>query len=90
EKAAEGVYGFKVDLHFSADGRSYTLTRECKPIVESPTGDEDYAVEHFLECDGVVLGPEQTESELGRLLPEQVSRFFLFDGELLQVRRPSQ
>ena len=34
--------------------------------------------------DGTVLGPEQGASELARIMPKTVSRFFLFDGELLQ------
>ena len=31
-----------------------------------------------------MLGPHQAEAELKRILPEQIARFFLFDGELLQ------
>lgn len=41
-------------------------------------------VDYFLERDSCVLGPQQAEAELKRILPEQISRFFLFDGELLQ------
>lgn len=86
EQAASGKFGFKVQLDFAQDGHEYTLTRCCRPRsgVSVPTSDEDYLVEHYLEKDRSVLGPQQAEAELKRILPEQISRFFLFDGELLQ------
>jgi DNA sulfur modification protein DndD len=86
EQAAQGRFGFQVQLDFREDEHEYKLTRSCKarPGVRTPTCDEDYAVDHYLERDGDVLGPNQAEAELKRILPEQISRFFLFDGELLQ------
>ena len=84
EEAAVGKYGFQVELEFSSGGHDYKLTRTCRARVTTPTSDADYQVDHFLECDGDVLGPEQASTELARILPEQISRFFLFDGELLQ------
>lgn len=84
EQAAAGNYGFKVELEFSADGHDYRLTRVCSARVSEPTSDDDYQVEHYLARDGTVLGPDQSKAELKRILPEQISRFFLFDGELLQ------
>ncbi|MCZ2153977.1 MAG: AAA family ATPase [Bryobacterales bacterium] len=86
EQAAIGKFGFQVQLEFSESGRAYKLTRACRlrdPGV-SPSGDDDYIVDYYLERDGGVLGPQQAEAELRRILPEQISRFFLFDGELLQ------
>jgi len=86
EQAAVGKYGFQVQLEFSESNRLYKLTRVCRvrePLVP-PSGDDDYVVDYFLERGGQVLGPQQAESELRRILPEQISRFFLFDGELLQ------
>ena len=85
EQAAAGRYGFEVVLTFQADGLQYRLTRSCRPrsgVV--PEQDSDYQVEHFLEREGEVLGPGQATSELERIMPEQIARFFLFDGELLQ------
>lgn len=86
EEAARGKYGFLVQLDFRHEGRDYKLTRTChtKKGISSATGDDDYAVDYFVERDGTVLGPQQAEAELKRILPEQISRFFLFDGELLQ------
>ena len=86
ERAAEGVYGFEVRLAMTHDGHSYRLTRTYRlgPGVTEPTSEADYSQSYFLERDGHILGPQQSETELRRILPEQISRFFLFDGELLQ------
>lgn len=84
EQAASGIYGFMVELEFNANGHSFKLTRKCAAKSDKPAIDDDYRVEHYLERDGTVLGPDQTQAELERILPEQISRFFLFDGELLQ------
>ena len=84
EQAAEGIYGFKIDLNFESQGSRYKLTRECRATVNDPQDDSDYVVEAYLEKDGDVLGPDPAKGELATILPEQVSRFFLFDGELLQ------
>lgn len=86
EQAANGKFGFQVQLEFTDDDHKYKLTRSCHPRggVTSPSNDEDYLVDYYLERDGSVLGPQQAEAELKRILPEQISRFFLFDGELLQ------
>lgn len=86
EQAASGKYGFQVQLEFTDDNHEYKLTRSCHPRegITSPHNDEDYLVDYFLEKNSSVLGPQQAEAEIKRILPEQISRFFLFDGELLQ------
>jgi DNA sulfur modification protein DndD len=82
----KGKYGFKVVLAFEHEGSKYELTREHRPRpgVKAPQTDLDYQQEYYLTKDGNVLGPDQRDSELARIMPETVSRFFLFDGELLQ------
>ncbi len=62
------------------------LTREHKPRsgVTTPQSDIDYQQDIYLKKDSSVLGPDARNSELARIMPEAVSRFFLFDGELLQ------
>ena len=85
EQAAAGQYGFGVVLQFKNHGCQYSLTRSCRPrpgVV--PEQDDDYQVEHFLQRDGDVLGPGEARSEMERIMPERIARFFLFDGELLQ------
>lgn len=86
ESAAEGRYGFKVTLCFECEGSSYELTRQCslKPGVTKPKTDNDYDEKQFLRKDNNAVGPDDATRFLGRVMPEKVSRFFLFDGELLQ------
>ena len=85
EQAAAGRYGFEVVLQFQNDGSQYRLTRSCRPRTGVvPEQHSDYDVKHFLQRDGEVLGPGQATAEIERIMPEQIARFFLFDGELLQ------
>ncbi len=86
EEATLGHHGFKVILTFQHDGASYELTRECRlrKSVASPQSDSDYEQLCFLQRNGAALGPDEANDELVRIMPESVSRFFLFDGELLQ------
>jgi len=82
----KGKFGLKVVLEFEHEGSNYQLTREHRPraAIKVPQADIDYQQESFLRKDGTVLGPDAGTSELARIMPETVSRFFLFDGELLQ------
>jgi DNA sulfur modification protein DndD len=86
ESAASGKYGFHVVLAFEQNGDAYQLTRECRvrPGIARPMSDVDYIEESFLTKNGSAMGPDEATLELGRIMPETVSRFFLFDGELLQ------
>jgi DNA sulfur modification protein DndD len=80
------TYGFKVVLEFEHEASLYELTREHKPRVGvgEPQSDLDYQQDYFLRKDGDVLSPDARDAALARIMPETVSRFFLFDGELLQ------
>ena len=79
-----GKYNFKVVLRMLHDGRKYELTRQysVRQGVTIPTKNDDYIQDVFLKADGHFL--PNTEHELAMIMPEDVSRFFLFDGELLQ------
>ena len=82
--AVEGKYGFSVSLGFVSEGQEYELVRECVPLIDTPTEDNHYREDLLLRQGVSVLGPQEREVVLARVLPAQVSRFFLFDGELLQ------
>ena len=86
EAAKEEVFGFSVKLHFVNNDRQYVLTRNLVPKrgIALPNNENDYVEEFFLKRDDVMLGPEERDREISQIMPEQVSRFFLFDGELLQ------
>jgi len=79
-----GKYDFKVVLKMLHDGKRYELTRQysVRPGVTIPSKNDDYVQDVFLKVDGHF--PPNKEHELAMIMPEDVSRFFLFDGELLQ------
>lgn len=81
---ADGVFGFDVSLTFDYDGCEYELVRECKPIVGSPSKDDDYRQDVLLRRGTSALGPHERERALQQIFPSEIARFFLFDGELLQ------
>lgn len=80
----DGQYGFNVALTFDYDGQEHELVRECRPRVKAPTNDDDYAQTVMLRRGNSPLGPQEREKALQQIFPKEVSRFFLFDGELLQ------
>lgn len=86
EGRAEGKYDFKVVLKMQNDGKHYELTRQY--IVRSgkikPTVNDDYEEKVFLKEEGSLLSPDARDHVLNQIMPHEVSRFFLFDGELLQ------
>ncbi len=79
-----GKYDFKIVLKMLLDGKRYELTRQysVRSGVTVPSRNDDYVQDVFLKVDGHF--PPNKEHELAMIMPEEVSRFFLFDGELLQ------
>lgn len=86
EAAAEGDFNMEVRVRYEADGHIYDLRRRAnrKDHVAIPSRPEDMPSSCSLQKDSMVVTGNQVESEINRHVPEQVSRFFLFDGELLQ------
>lgn len=86
DAAAKGDYRLQVGLRFEEDGHEFDLRRAAslRELVVTPRGERDFRVEVSMRKDGQVLRADQVEHELNQLMPEQISRFFLFDGELLQ------
>lgn len=81
-----GDFEIEIAIRFDADGHSYDLRRRAtkKRLVATPDKTDDFDVEVHLQRDGMAMNGYQIEHEINRFVPEQVSRFFLFDGELLQ------
>lgn len=84
DRVSEGRYGFNVALTFDYDGVEHELVRHCDPRVKQPSNDEDYEQKVLLRRGNATLGPQEREKALQQIFPSEVSRFFLFDGELLQ------
>lgn len=79
---------WKVEVHvkFDANGHVYDLRRvaERRQLVATPLKPEDFTRSIHLTRDGSAVSGDQVEAEIGLIAPKQISRFFLFDGELLQ------
>lgn len=71
---------FKTTLTFDHGGQTFKLTR-AYGVSDGAGGVRERV---SLVRDGDVLGPEERDQQMARLLPEQIARFFLFDAELLQ------
>jgi DNA sulfur modification protein DndD len=86
DAALEGDWTVEVHLRFEASGHTYDLRRRAhkKALVAQPTRPEDFEVTLGLQKDGMPVRSDLIEAEINQVAPEQVSRFFLFDGELLQ------
>ena len=86
DAALEGDWQVDACIVFEADGQRFELRRRAtkRVLVSKPTRPEDYDVVRHLKKDGMVVPDHLIDGEINRIAPEQVSRFFLFDGELLQ------
>lgn len=85
ENSENGVYEFSVVLKMRYDGKEYELFRryKLKPGLAEPKSDSDFVQDVSLKKGNSFLSPEQRDHYLNKIMPEQISRFFLFDGELL-------
>ena len=81
----ENDWMFEVRIEFEDQGHLYDLRRraEKSPLVDTPSRPQDMRVESYLTKDGIPIAGVEVANEINQILPEQVSRFFLFDGELL-------
>lgn len=86
ESASDGDWTMETQIEFEVDGNQYDLRRVAKKkdLVATPSRPEDYIVSTYMRKNGAAIPGDEIDSEINQIAPEQVSRFFLFDGELLQ------
>lgn len=86
EAVNEGNWVMQTRIEFEANGSQYDLRRQArmKNLVIKPERPEDIQVDVYMQKDGAAIPGNEIDSEINQFSPEQVSRFFLFDGELLQ------
>jgi DNA sulfur modification protein DndD len=84
--AKEGKFEFEVVLDFQANDSVYQIIRNVssKESINNPFNNNDFIHKSWFKKDGNVLPNEDAEHEINLIAPEPVSRFFLFDGELLK------
>ncbi len=83
---SEGNYRYSISLDVSMDNKHYKVTRALEIIHagQVPHGNEDVVPVLSVNEDGNIVDKERAEHIIKKIMPEEVSRFFLFDGELLQ------
>lgn len=86
EAVNEGKWVMEARIEFEANGSQYDLRRVAtmKNLVAKPERQEDIQVDTYMQKDGAAISGNEIDAEINQFSPEQVSRFFLFDGELLQ------
>ncbi len=86
EAARKNDWRVEAHLKFEANGNSYDLRRiaDRKSETTTPTSKDDYRYEVHLRKNGEPIRGDLVEHEINNVCPEAISRFFLFDGELLQ------
>jgi DNA sulfur modification protein DndD len=82
----EDDWRVEIFVDFEANGDVYELRRTADRRSQAmrPTRSEDLQTSILLKKNGAVVAGDQVDHELDQVAPEQTSRFFLFDGELLQ------
>lgn len=85
-RSEDGKYDFKVVLRMTNDNKKYELTRQyvVRKGISRPSNNDDFEERVYLKEDGSILPPDARDHKLNLIMPQGVSRFFLFDGELLQ------
>lgn len=86
EAATEGDWSMSISLKFSDAGNEYELRRHIgkKAHVSQPKSDGDFEESIGLRVNGEAVSGDTVENRINQVVPEEISRFFLFDGELLQ------
>jgi DNA sulfur modification protein DndD len=86
EAATEGDWSMSIGLKFDDNGKEYEIRRriEKKSHVSQPRTDADFEESIGLRIDGGAISGDIVENQINQVVPEEISRFFLFDGELLQ------
>lgn len=86
DAASEDEWDLEVQVSFEHEGRQYEMSSraEKRRGVGTPNRSEDFTIATDLQIDGEAVRGDRIPHEINRVVPEQISRFFLFDGELLQ------
>ena len=84
--ASEGDWTMSVSLIFSHLGASYEINRiiQKHDNVVRPGADADFTEIVGMKKDGKPVIADRIVFEINQIIPQEISRFFLFDGEFLQ------
>lgn len=81
----EGKYTFRISLELEDNGKTYKIVRSIalEPGVDIPTSNSDLHTVLRVNESGNILSNADSEHFVKGIMTKEVSRFFLFDGELL-------
>lgn len=81
-----GKYDFYTELTLFYEDDIYIITRKCvaKHGVTIPESSADMVIELYVNFNGNILATDEAERLVRGIMPEEISRFFLFDAEMLQ------
>lgn len=83
--AVEAQKDMSIKLFMTYNHEEYELTRMLKRRPDTDgKNDSDYEHKLYLKHSGSLMSQEDAEHFLNTVLPEKISRFYLFDGELLR------
>ena len=82
----ESDWTMSVTLYFVHDSKNYVLDRKItgRENTIRPQNNADFVEIIGLKVDDVVIPGDAINNTINQVMPREVSRFFLFDGELLQ------
>ncbi len=86
----EGTYRCAVSLHVlrpGDDGDDQIILKrqvQGRPRITKPSGDRDFSLHLDVTVNGDIRPESDYDDVVNELLPVEISRFFLFDGELLK------
>jgi DNA sulfur modification protein DndD len=78
----QGSFEVEVVLHFEHNGQAHTLRRVASAS-DRVAAELGCKLEKFLQVDGGAVAEADIDDRIGQILNEDVSRFSLFDGEML-------
>src|SRR5258708_5542530 len=86
DAAYERDFVVQVSLRFSHEEFEYELIRSMRPkdLIDTPRDDDHFDFPCVMRRSGIPVSGHLIEAELNKIMPESISRFWLFDGELLQ------
>jgi DNA sulfur modification protein DndD len=86
DAAHERDFLVQVSLRFSHEDFEYEVIRSMRPkdLIDTPRDNDHFDLSCVMRRSGIPVSAHLIEDELNKMLPESISRFWLFDGELLQ------
>jgi DNA sulfur modification protein DndD len=85
DAAESGDWSMSVHLDLEVEPDTYHLMRhvQAKHTAPPPEDDKDFEPTFQVQVNGNFLSAVEAAKSINRIFPETISRFFLFDGELL-------